>query len=411
MIAPPMVTGLRCLLCDAVYAHGDLQTCPQCGAEGILDVEYDYERISAVMTGNILASRTTDHWRYRELIPVSPDGVPPHPAVGWTPVYDLPRLAAEIGAAKLLLKDDGRNPTASFKDRASSVGVMKALEFGYTKIACASTGNAASSLAGMAAAAGLSAYIFVPQAAPEPKVAQLLIFGATVFRVRGSYAEAFELCRQACSTFGWYNRNGGTNPFLVEGKKTAGLEIAEQCADRLPDWVVVSVGDGCTLGGIGKGLWEMVRLGRIPRMPRLLGVQAEGARPIVDAFASGTLLVPSEPATVADSIAVGLPRNWRRVIAQIKRSEGAMVAVEDEEILDAMRLTARLGGVFGEPAAVAGVAGLRRALATGIIGTAESALVVITGNGLKDIRAARQAAGSERSIPPSLSAVEEVLRN
>jgi threonine synthase len=406
-----MVTGLRCLLCDAVYAHGDLQTCPQCGAEGILDVEYDYEKISAAMTGSILASRTADHWRYRELLPVSPDAVPPHPVVGWTPVYDLPRLAAEIGAARLLLKDDGRNPTASFKDRASSVGVMKALEFGYTQIACASTGNAASSLAGMAAAAGLSAYIFVPQAAPEPKVAQLLIFGATVFRVRGSYAEAFELCRQACSRFGWYNRNGGTNPFLVEGKKTAGLEIAEQCADRLPDWVVVSVGDGCTLGGIGKGLGEMVRLGRIPRMPRLLGVQAEGARPVVDAFVSGAPLVPCEPATVADSIAVGLPRNWRRVIAQIKRSHGAMVAVEDEEILDAMRLTARLGGVFGEPAAVTGVAGLRKALATGIIGSAESALVVITGNGLKDIRAARQAAGNERSIPPSLGAVEEVLRN
>jgi threonine synthase len=286
---------------------------------------------------------------------------------------------------------------------------MKALEFGYTKIACASTGNAASSLAGMAAATGLGAYIFVPQSAPEPKLAQLLIFGATVFRVRGSYAEAFGLCRRSCPRFGWYSRNSGTNPYLVEGKKTAGLEIAEQCSGRLPDWVVVSVGDGCTVGGIGKGLDEMVRLGRIPRLPRILGVQAEGARPIVDAFASGAPLVPCEPSTIADSIAVGTPRNWRRAIQQISRSGGAMVAVKDEEILDAMRLTARAGGVFGEPAAVAGVAGLRKALAAGIVGRNESALVVITGNGLKDIRPARQAAGTEFTIAPSLAAVEEVL--
>lgn len=410
MTAPPFVTGLRCLHCGASYPHGDLLTCSRCGEQGILDVEYDYERVRASMTAVALSSRPLDHWRYRELLPVSPEVRPPHPAVGWTPVYDVPRLAAAVGIGSLLLKDDGRNPTASFKDRASSVGVMKAMEFGYAKIACASTGNAASSLAGMAAAAGLTAYIFVPQSAPEPKLAQLLIFGATVFRVRGSYAEAFELCRKACARFGWYNRNSGTNPFLVEGKKTAGLEIAEQCAARLPDWVVVSVGDGCTVGGIGKGLGEMTRLGWIPRMPRILGVQAEGARPVVDAFVSGKPLVPCDAATIADSIAVGTPRNWRRALTQITRSAGEMVAVSDDEILDAMRLTARAGGVFGEPAAVTGVAGLRKAIAAGTVGPAETALVVITGNGLKDIRSARQAAGNEHSVPPSLKAVEEVLQ-
>jgi len=373
-------------------------------------VEYDYEKISRVLTGERLAARDANHWRYRELLPVSPDLGPPHPQIGWTPVYDVPRLAAEIGIAHVRLKDDGRNPTASFKDRASSVGVMKAMEFGYASIACASTGNAASSLAGMTAACGLSSYIFVPHATPDPKVAQLLIFGAAVFRIRGSYAEAFDLCRQACARFGWYNRNGGTNPFLVEGKKTAGLEIAEQCAGDLPDWVVVSVGDGCTIGAIGKGLGEMVRLGRIPRVPRLLGVQAEGARPVVDAFVSGAPLSPCEPATLADSIAVGTPRNWRRALDQVRKSNGAMIAVGDDEILEAMRHTARLGGVFGEPAAVAGVAGLRKALDVGIVGRGETALVVITGNGLKDIRAARQAAGTEWSISPSLEAVEKVLQ-
>lgn len=406
---PPTVTGFRCLLCDAVYPHGERYTCPRCGADGILDLEYDYDAVAAALARRPFADRPENIWRYVELLPVSPDIQPPHPRIGWTPVYDVPRLAGAIGVARLLLKDDGCNPTGSFKDRASAVGVMKAKEFGRRQVACASTGNAASSLAGLSAAFGLASTIFVPQRAPEPKVTQLLIFGATVFRVRGSYEDAFELCREACQTFGWYSRNSGTNPFLVEGKKTAGLEIAEQCRARMPDWVVVSVGDGCTIGGIGKGLQEMHRLGVISRVPRLLGVQAEGARPIVDAFASGKELVPSRSDTLADSIAVGTPRNWRRAIAQVRASGGTMIAVSDGDILDAMRLTARLGGVFGEPAGVTGVAGLRKATEEAIVKNEESALVVITGNGLKDIQSARQVCGHEIEIEPGLEAVKKAL--
>ena len=287
---------------------------------------------------------------------------------------EAPRLAAAVGVRRLFLKDEGRNPTSSFKDRASSVGVAKALEFGYQAIACASTGNAASSLAGMAASVGLPAFIFVPERAPEPKVAQLLVFGATVFRVRGTYEQAFELCRAACERFRWYNRNSGTNPFLVEGKKTAGLEIAEQflpgriLGGALPDWVAVSVGDGCTIGGHRQGP-ARVQAARASRtsMPRMLGVQAEGASPIVRAFEAKADVVPSGADTIADSIAVGTPRNWRRALAWVRASRGAMIAVPDDAILDAMRETARLGGVFGEPAGVAGVAGLRAAVARRIV--------------------------------------------
>jgi len=377
--------------------------------QGILNVEYDYGRVAAALAKHPFAARSAHIWRYLELLPVSPDISPPRLDVGWTPVYDTPRLAEVIGIGRLLLKDDGSNPTSSFKDRASAIGVMKAKEFGRQEVACASTGNAASSLAGLSAAFGLKSYIFVPERAPDPKVTQLLIFGATVFRIRGTYEDAFELCRLACETFGWYNRNSGTNPFLVEGKKTAGLEIAEQCREAMPDWVVVSVGDGCTIGGIGKGLQEMNRLGIIPRIPRLLGVQAQGARPIVDAFVSGQELVPSRVNTVADSIAVGTPRNWRRAIGQVRQSDGTIIAVEDEEILDAMRVTARHSGVFGEPAGVAGVAGLRRAVRLGLVKKSASALVVITGNGLKDIQTARVAAGEEMLIEPRLEAVKAAL--
>jgi threonine synthase len=371
-------------------------------------VQYDYDAISQNLKSQIL-NRVFDHWRYRELLPISPSLHPPSLYIGWTPVYDIPRLAREVGVRKLFLKDDGRNPTNSFKDRASSIGVLKAIEFGFNEIACASTGNAASSLAGLSAAVGLKSYIFVPERAPEPKITQLLIFGATVFRVNGTYEQAFNLCRQACEQFGWYSRNSGTNPFLVEGKKTAGLEIAEQMKNNIPDWVVVSVGDGCTIGGIGKGLQEMKQLGFIERVPRLLGVQAEGAKPIVDAFVSGKDLIPSDTKTIADSIAVGTPRNWRRAIQQIRLSHGEMISVEDDDILEAMKVTARLGSVFGEPAGVAGVAGIKKAMAQNIIKSNESVLAIITGNGLKDIQSARQAAGRELNVEPNLEAVTEAL--
>lgn len=410
-----MVTELVCIVCGTSYPPDNLQTCSRCGPEGILDVRYDYDEAGRALTFEALAQRAPDHWRYRELLPIRPDDELPPVHVGWTHIHESPRLAADVGVRRLFLKDDGRNPTASFKDRASSVAVLKAKEFGYFTVACASTGNAASSLAGLAASVGLQAMIFVPERAPEAKIAQLLVFGATVFRVRGSYEQAFELCRSACERFTWYNRNSGTNPYLVEGKKTAGLEIAEQFSTiawlegALPDWVVVPVGDGCTIGGIGKGLHEMKRIGRVSAMPRLLGVQAAGASPIVTAFNAKGDVTPSGSDTLADSIAVGTPRNWRRALAWVRASRGAMIAAPDDAILSAQRETARLGGVFGEPAAVAGLAGLKRAVAAGLVPSHASVLAVITGNGLKDVRSALAAAGRPHDIHPDLDEVEALV--
>ncbi len=403
------ILSLKCVVCNREYPPEHMYTCPNCGLQGILDVQYDYEKINSIFNSGLLSSRPFNHWRYREFLPVSPTSELPSLHIGWTPVYDVPRLAKVVGVRKLSIKDDGRNPTSSFKDRASAIGVVKAIEFGFDTVAAASTGNAASSLAGLAASMGLKSYIFVPHRAPEPKVTQLLIFGATVIRVKGSYENAFDLCWESCQKFGWYNRSSGTNPYLVEGKKTGGHEIAEQCAGDLPDWVAVSVGDGCTIGGIGKGLQEMKLAGLIDRVPRLLGVQAEGAKPILDAYYSGDDLVPSDTDTVADSIAVGTPRNWRRAIQQVKLSGGEMIAVSDEEILEAMRTTARLGGVFGEPAGVTGVAGVKKAVEKGMIRPDETVLSVITGNGLKDIQTAKQAAGEEIMIEPDIEVLGKVL--
>ena len=407
-----LITGLRCVFCRTLYSTRVAYTCPQCGVTGILDVEYDYRTVARALTRRSLAARREfSHWRYRELLPIRADAAVPDVAVGWTPLTLAPALRRHLGIGKLFLKDDGRNATGSLKDRASSVGVVKAREKRKTIIACASTGNAASSCAGMAASMGLRSVIFVPERAPEPKVTQLLIFGATVLRVQGSYEQAFQLCQKSCERWGWYNRNSAINPYLVEGKKTAGLEIGEQLAWQAPDWVAVSVGDGCTIAGVWKGFRELRTLGLMERAPRILGVQAAGAAPVTACFESGgTTLEVVSPHTIADSIAVGVPRNWKKAVMAVKEAGGAMINVSDDEILDAMRYTGRLAGIFAEPAAATAVAGLRRAVAEGIVGRRATAVALITGNGLKDVQSARAAVGAPFEVSPDGEGLEEILR-
>ena len=407
-----LVTGLKCVFCGNTYSTRVPYTCPACGITGTLDVQYDYPKIARRLTRRTLAKRAEfSHWRYRELLPIREDAVLPGLQVGWTPVVPADALARLLGLKTLLIKDDGRNPSGSLKDRASSVGVVKAREKRQKIIACASTGNAASSLAGMAASLGLRSVIFLPERAPEPKVTQLLIFGATVLRVLGSYEDAFQMCQAACERWGWYNRNSAINPYLVEGKKTVGLEICEQLAWQVPDWVALSVGDGCTIAGAWKGFYEMKTLGLIARAPKMLGVQAAGAAPITASFQSGEPLKPIEPQTIADSIAVGVPRNWKKAVLAVQASGGTMINVQDEEILEAMRLTGRLTGVFAEPAAATAVAGVRRAVADGIIGRKQTVLAVVTGNGLKDIRSAQSAVAKPFDISPDGSGLEAILKD
>jgi len=408
------VTGLRCVHCAREFSAEEVDYyCPVCGyADGILDVLYDYEAVKKEMTASALAANTDRSiWRYRALLPVDDATALPPLQVGWTPLYDATRLASRLGVARCWVKDEGRNPTASFKDRASALGVVKAMEKKAARITCASTGNAASSLAGFAAAVGLPATIFVPARAPEAKVAQLLVFGAQVFQVRGTYDQAWELCMRASAEFGWYNRNCAINPYLIEGKKTVSLELAEQFArltpGSFPDWVVVSVGDGCTVGGVWKGLREMHALGFIQRLPRILGVQADGCKPFVTAWKAQTGLIPCEANTLADSIAVGHPRNFAKGMSAITESGGAFISVTDEEILGSIPLLAQTAGVFGEPAGVAGAAGVMRAVATGVIHRSESVALIMTGNGLKDIQSAMHAVGKTIAVRPEM---EEVRR-
>lgn len=404
------VTKLTCVQCGAPYAEGEATTCGRCGPdEGILDVEFDLGRVRGVLTREALAARQATHWRYRELLPLVAGAAPLPPHIGFTPLIEAPRLAAAVGVARLRLKDDTRSASASFKDRASSIAVSRAIHEGFSEIACASTGNAASSLAHCAAAAGLRANIFVSARIPEGKLAQLLAYGARVFKVMGTYDEAYRLCARACERFGWYNRNAAINPYLVEGKKSGGMEVAEQCADDPPDWVAASVGDGCSIYGVWKGIRQMREIGVTDWTARMLGVQAEGVAPIARAFETGRLDRTGAGDTYADSINCPVPRNWRKAVNAVRDSDGRYMTVSDEEIRRAVRETGRLSGVFAEPAAATAVAGVARARQLGIIGAEASVVAMITGNGLKDIAGALSAVGEPHIIKPDFGEVERIV--
>lgn len=396
----------KCVKCGKTYeASPGLTTC-SCG--GILDIVYDYDYIRSRLTKDVLAERRErSMWRYRELLPVEEDTPAPPLRVGWSPLYEASRLAGQLGLKRLWVKDDGLNPTASLKDRASSMAVAKAWEAGAEVIACSSTGNAASSLAGNAAAAGLKTYIFVPSRAPKGKVAQLLAFGATVISVRGSYEDTFELSKQAIERWGWYNRNAAINPYLSEGKKTVALEIMEQLDWYVPDYIAISVGDGCTIAGLWKGLKDLRALGFIDRLPRLISAQAAGCCPLNRSIETGEDWRPMEENTLADSIAVGVPRNADKALMAIRESGGVTVNVSDEEILDAQQLLGRACGVFGEPAGVAATAGVRKLCQAGAIGKDATVVSVVTGNGLKDVDNAIRGGGEPISIPGDM---EQLIR-
>lgn len=420
-------TGLRCLRCGQVYPPDALAyVCPcrpnRASDLGHLDVLYDYDAIQATQTADRLSDkfdRAIGCWW--PLLPVRPESLPPL-AVGNTPLLHAERLGAAMGLAHLFLKDDSRNPSASFKDRASAIALAKARETGHAIVATASTGNAAAALAVLGAAAGQPTVIFVPQSAPQAKIAQLLVYGSRVVAIDGSYDDAFDLCCAACDTFGWYNRNTGYNPYMTEGKKTVSFEIAAQLSRMrrvgtastqltTPDAVFVPVGDGSIIGGVFKGFWELQRLGWSERMPRIFGVQSSGSAAIHNAWRAGLEIPqPLVATTRADSISVNAPRDAVKALRAVRESRGSFILVEDEAILQAILPLARQGGIFAEPAAATALAGLQQAQGQGLIHPDETVVVINTGSGLKDVPAAMQVAGEPTVIPPTLEAVEEIMR-
>lgn len=380
--------SLKCVTCGReIAADSKPLTCPVCGSfKGTLDVLYPYDKLKHNFRDGLRGLKGGSV--FESFLGVMPfadlSNWPPVP-VGGTPLFNSPALSKMPGLNKLYLKDDSRNPSGSLKDRASAVALAMAKEAGVSTIAAASTGNAASSLATLAASTGMNAILFVPKTIPKPKLAQLLIHGAQVICLDCSYDDAFELCQTACQKFGWYNRNTAVNPFTGEGKKTAALEIAVGLGNA-PDVVVCPVGDGCIISGLYKGFYDLQKLGLIDKMPRLYGVQASGSAPVVKAFENDVDIEPIRNAhTIADSISVGYPRDGIKALRAVRKSSGGMVAVDDSAILVSQKLLASKAGIFAEPASSAGIAGLIKLNEKGYFKEDETVVALLTGHGLKDI--------------------------
>ncbi len=407
--------GYHCSVCGAEYGPNDVTyICTASGCGGNLDVILDYDAIKKKSVDDLVIKADESLWRYLPLLPVPDPGGNGTPlrAAGWTPIFSPASLAYKLGLRHLYIKDESRNPTASFKDRASAVLIGRAREIGAEVVVTASTGNAGAALAGMAAAVGHKAVIFAPKTAPPAKIAQLQIFGAKVLLVDDNYDAAFKLSLEATQEFGWYNRNTGYNPFTAEGKKTAAFEIWEQmqlsnAKHRIS--IFVSVGDGNIISGIHKGFKDLLTLGLIEQVPRIFGVQSTGSAAIANAFNSGTEVIKAVNATTrADSISVNMPSDGLRALRAATQTDGAYILVPDEAIIAAI---GELGavGIFAEPAGATSYAGLVKAVQDGLIGPDDTVVVVNTGSGLKDVNAAMMAAGEAPVIKPVLDAVRQYI--
>jgi len=403
------IKTLQCINCGRDHKLVDVKyTCASCG--GNLQVIYDYNLIKKRLNYEVLKdNHDRTMWRYMDILPLSGFKMIPPVQVGWTPLYRADRLGSGAGVPNLYIKDDGRNPSASFKDRASAVVIARARELKEKVITCASTGNAASSLACLTGSLDMRTVIFVPETAPAPKVAQLLVFGAAVIMVKGTYDDAFELCLKASAEYGWYNRSTGVNPFTREGKKTCAFEICEQMKWETPDKVFVSVGDGNIISGMWKGFVEFHRLGIIEKLPQMIAVQAEKSDAVKRAFESGGEIQPVSGETVADSISVSMPRDGMAAVMAIRDSEGFALSVTDEEILAAIPEVARGSNVFAEPAAAATYAGLKKAVAEGKVKENESVVLLISGNGLKDVASAMKSAGQPFIIKADMDELRKLV--
>jgi threonine synthase len=404
----------RCIECGEEYPEDPNRfVCSRCGGEqepggsirGVLEV------VLKVLPSAWPRFRSSDREFLHAFLPITDDGALPPLPVGDTPLIEAPRLRDELGVPNLFLKDDTRNPSGSTKDRASLLVVAKAVEYGCNSVATASTGNAASALAAVAASANVRAIVFVPAAAPPAKLAQIQSYGGIVVPVDGSYDQAFELCSRACNEFGWYNRSTALNPFTIEGKKTAALEISAAMESEAPDAILVPTGDGVILAGLAKGFRDLETGGLIERHPRLIAVQPEGSSAIVQAVRSGADHAVSIPgaSSAADSLTVEMPRNAIGCLAEIRASNGSGVTVSDDAILAAIARLAGATGVFAEPAGAAALAGLEAALEEGLVDRDERVVLMVTGSGLKDVDAAARALPAVEPVDANLESVKRAV--
>ncbi|MBX3278096.1 MAG: threonine synthase [Acidobacteria bacterium] len=401
------VKGLKCRVCETPYPVEPLAICEECF--GPLEVDYDYDAIKTKLTREEIASRPPTLWRYRELLPLDAD-----PTVGlqtgFTPLIRADRLARTIGVRELYIKNDAvSHPSLSFKDRVVAVALSKAREFGFEAVGCASTGNLANSVAANAAAAGLPAYILIPDNLEKNKIIGTQVYGANLVPVRGNYDEVNRLCSEIAGRYRFAFVNVNLRPFYGEGSKTFGYEIAEQLGWHAPDAVVVPMAGGSLITKIYKGLNELAKLGLIDRAEtRFYGAQAAGCNPIAAAVKAGTRDIrPVKPDTIAKSLSIGNPADGYFATGVITETGGWSEDVSDREILESIELLAAAEGVFAETAGGTTLAVTRKLIEQGRIRPEDRVVIAITGNGLKTVEALQLE--ELNSIEPKLSAFEALL--
>jgi len=404
---------LECINCKSQYPIDEiLYNCQKCG--DLLEVKLDVEDLKSKLEKTDWKRRRISVWKYKEFLPLHEESKIVTLQEGGTPLYKCERLAERLGAKNLNLyvKNEGANPTGSFKDRGMTVGVSKALELNVKTVICASTGNTSASLAAYAAKAGLNCAVLVPRGKIAlGKLSQAIMYGAKVVAVKGNFDAALKTVIDATNTLGLYLLNS-INPFRIEGQKTAAFEICEQLGWKAPDRIVIPVGNAGNITAYWKGFKELEALEIIERLPKMTGVQASGASPIVKAFTNGSeILQPiNNPETMATAIRIGNPFNWKRALKAIRESTGLALSVTDEEITYAQKLLARTEGIFVEPASAASIAGLKKLIESAEIASEETVVCIATGNGLKDPEAAIKACEKIVEIKPSLKKLEEVLK-
>ncbi len=399
--------SLRCRECGREYPLTPSHVCEFCF--GPLEVAYDYEAMRKAVSRESIERGPTSVWRYRDLLPC--DGEPVDLQAGYTPLVRAHNLGEELGLKRLYLKNDCLNPTWSFKDRVVTVAATKAREFGFTTLACASTGNLANAVAAHAARAGLEAFVFVPTDLEKGKLLGSSIYGANLVAVDGSYDDVNRLCSELGDKYGWAFVNINVRPYYSEGSKTLGFEVAEQLGWRAPDHCIVPLASGSLYGKIWKGLNELAKLWLIDSVQtKMSGCQAQGCSPIVTAWENGTLNIrPVKPNTIAKSLAIGNPADGYYTLRTMAESGGAGAAVSDEEVVEGIRLLAESEGIFAETAGGVVIAGLRRLVKAGHVDPDEVVVAFITGAGLKTQEAVAGVLPDPIHIEPTIASFEQAL--
>jgi threonine synthase len=406
-----MMAHQECIRCGSKYPIDEITYfCKKCG--DLLEIKYDYGELARTLRKSEWKKTPLSVWRYKDFMPINDFSKIVSLNEGGTGLHPCPRLGKQLGTRHLYVKNEGENPTGSFKDRGMTVGVTKAVELGVKSVICASTGNTSASLAAYAAKAGLQCTVLIPSGKiAYGKLAQGMIYGAQVIKVRGNFDQALEMVLKLSEKHRSIYLLNSINPFRIEGQKSLAYELCDQLNQEAPGRVIVPVGNAGNISAIWKGFMEYHKLGFIKELPRMTGIQAVGAAPIARAIKSGSdEIVPvGKPETIATAIRIGAPVSWKKAVNAIRDSHGTAETVTDAEILDAQKMLARLEGLFVEPASASSIAGLKKLVENGEIGKDERVVCVTTGHGLKDPDVAVQVSEKPLEVDAEMEAIERAL--